>query len=115
MRHEKFFTSFMHMWCFMHAIIPAAEKVAVAPGPDGGSMGWIRNNVTYTVKGGTQTATTPIVAALTQLRDELAAELDANNPKSLTYFVKDPKGITLRLKAEGEKDSYNVAKDNERE
>ena len=108
-RHEAFFKTFMHLWCLQHAIIPTAEKVAVTPGAGGGSMGWVTEEVTYTLKehkGEVKAVTVRIVAAVQQLIKELTAELDANNPKSLAYFVVDPQGITLRLKHQGERDSH---------
>lgn len=110
-RHEAFFKTFVHMWCLQHTVIPAAEKVAVTPGTGGGSMGWITQKVTYTLKehkGEIKTLEVPIVTAMQNLVKELTAELDATNPKSLTYFVDDPKGITARLTLQGENDSFKT-------
>jgi hypothetical protein len=110
-RHEAFFKTFVHLWCLQHTIIPAAEKVAVTPGVAGGSMGWITHKVTYSLKehkGEILTREVAIVSAVQHLVKELTSELDATNPKSLTYFVDDPKGITARLNLQGEQDSFKT-------
>ncbi len=111
-RHEAFFKSFMHLWCFQHTVFPTAEKIAIIAGPGGGSLGWVSQQVTYTLKehkGVVRAVTVPIVSAVQQLVTELTTELDAANPKSLVYFVDDPKGITARLNTEGERDSFKTA------
>ena len=110
-RHEAFFKTFMHLWCLQHTVIPAAEKVALIPGATGGSMGWITQKVTYSLKehrGEIRTTEVPIVSAVQHLVEELKSELDATNPKSLTYFVEDPKGITARLNLQGQQDSFKT-------